>query len=158
MTETCVIYLCPWDSGTANVRFGTAPKFISESASINRLLTQRFSSVKKVTIGTQVDIPPIETATTFRLIQNLSERVSEQSPHFPILLSGNCIFSTGVLAGLFPTMAVEKLGLVWFDAHADFNTPDTSVSGFICGTSVSLICGQCFHQQGSADSWFSLVK
>lgn len=34
-----------------------------------------------------------------------------------------------------------KLGIVWFDAHADFNTIETSPSGNLHGVPVSVLCG-----------------
>ena len=145
--QACAIYLCPWDSGTRDVRFATAPKFLNDCAPVQQVLSQKFSTVKIKNISTIVDVPPVESATTFRLINNLAEQVAELEDHFPVLFSGNCIFSTGVLLGLYKQTDAAKTGLIWFDAHADFNTPDTSVSGFICGTSVSLIAGQCFHEQ-----------
>src|SRR5262249_44705840 len=35
----------------------------------------------------------------------------------------------------------KKLGLIWFDAHADFNTPDTSPSGNVHGMPLASIMG-----------------
>jgi arginase len=35
----------------------------------------------------------------------------------------------------------KKLGIIWFDAHADFNTMNTSPSGNIHGVPISVLCG-----------------
>ena len=48
---------------------------------------------------------------------------------FPILACGNCITAHGALAA----MDVSRTGIIWCDAHGDFNTPDTSASGFLDG-------------------------
>src|ERR1700752_251516 len=52
---------------------------------------------------------------------------------FPFLLSGNC-----GPAALGPSPAV-----FWFDAHADFNTPETTVSGLLDGMSLATLTGRC---------------
>jgi arginase len=49
----------------------------------------------------------------------------------------------GSLAGLakYAQSRRENVGLIWFDAHADFNTPDTSPSGNIHGMPLSATIG-----------------
>lgn len=39
----------------------------------------------------------------------------------------------------------EKLGVVWIDAHADFNTPETSPTQNVHGMVVAVLCGHCLH-------------
>jgi len=34
--------------------------------------------------------------------------------------------------------------VIWFDAHADFNTPETSPSGFLDGMALAILTGQCW--------------
>jgi arginase len=36
------------------------------------------------------------------------------------------------------------LGVVWFDAHGDFNTPETTTSGFLDGMALATLCGRCW--------------
>jgi arginase len=48
-------------------------------------------------------------------------------PARPVLLGGCCCTHTGAIAGL--SRRVERLGVVWLDAHGDLNTPETSPSG-----------------------------
>jgi arginase len=55
----------------------------------------------------------------------------------PVVLAGNCITTIGALA----TYPPSRTGLAWFDAHADFNTPDTTASGFLDGTALSAVTG-----------------
>jgi arginase len=60
------------------------------------------------------------------------------------VLSGNCHSCLGTLAGLQAEQALghpRRTGIVWFDAHADFNTPDTTPSGFFDGTALSAATG-----------------
>jgi arginase len=35
-----------------------------------------------------------------------------------------------------------RLGIVWFDAHGDFNTPDTTPSGNVWGMPFAMLCGR----------------
>ena len=46
----------------------------------------------------------------------------------------------GVLAGF----EHAGCGVVWIDAHGDFNTPDSTVSGYFAGMSLAVITGHCY--------------
>jgi arginase len=61
--------------------------------------------------------------------------------HLPIVLAGSCNACLGVLAGF----EHARCGAVWLDAHADFNTPDSSASGFFAGMSAAIITGHCYR-------------
>jgi len=64
---------------------------------------------------------------------------------FTVGLLGNCNSSLGVLAGLQHAGSDSKLlkvGLIWIDAHGDFNTPETTLSGWLGGMPVSVASGQ----------------
>src|SRR5690606_9468299 len=50
--------------------------------------------------------------------------------------------SIGVVAGLQRAHgAGAVIGLIWIDAHGDFNTPETSVSGILAGMPVAILAG-----------------
>jgi arginase len=57
------------------------------------------------------------------------------SGYFPLSLGGDHSVAIGTLAGVARYFhdRGESIGLLWFDAHADMNTPDTSPSGNIHG-------------------------
>jgi arginase len=84
-----------------------------------------------------------EIQTGFDLMRMVSVAVREAraSNRLPIILAGNCDTAIGTLAGLG-----EGVGLTWFDAHADFNTPETTTSGFLDGTAVATITGRCWKE------------
>jgi arginase len=69
-------------------------------------------------------------------------RAASDADRFPVILAGNCLSTLGGLAGLH-----EPPALLWLDAHADFNTPDTSESGFLDGMALSIITGACYRNQ-----------
>lgn len=84
-----------------------------------------------------------EIRTAFDLAARISVAVRDarERGHFPLILSGNCGAALGVVAGLGAPPPV-----LWFDAHGDFNTPDTTTSGFLDGMSVATMTGQCWTQ------------
>jgi len=57
----------------------------------------------------------------------------------PVSLAGDCCTALGMLAGL--SWAGLDPTLVWFDAHGDFNTPDTTPSGFLGGMPLAMLAG-----------------
>ena len=71
-----------------------------------------------------------------------SVRGAHASARLPVVLAGSCVACHGVVAGL----ASADLGAVWLDAHADFNTPETTVSGFFPGMSLAVATGHCYAE------------
>jgi len=70
------------------------------------------------------------------------ERVAA-SGSLPVVLGGDHSVAMGTIAGLSRHLrrTQEKLGLVWFDAHADSNTAETSPSGNIHGMPLAVALG-----------------
>lgn len=61
----------------------------------------------------------------------------------PLVLAGSCDAALGVLAGF----EHSRCGVVWLDAHGDFNTPESSVSGFLPGMSLATVVGHCHAER-----------
>jgi arginase len=62
----------------------------------------------------------------------------------PMLAGGTCSHLPGMLAGLQRAYGpTSRIGLVWFDAHGDFNTPKTTRSGMLGGMPVAVAAGLC---------------
>ncbi|MDX6528312.1 MAG: arginase [Blastocatellia bacterium] len=61
----------------------------------------------------------------------------------PITIGGDHSIAIGSLAGVVKSFRKrdERLGLIYFDAHADMNTPDTSPSGNIHGMPLAVLLG-----------------
>ncbi|MDG6998643.1 MAG: arginase [Nitrososphaerota archaeon] len=59
----------------------------------------------------------------------------------PIVLGGDHSIAIGSFAGIYAA-SKKTTGVVWLDAHADFNTPDITPSGNIHGMGLALSCGQ----------------
>lgn len=59
----------------------------------------------------------------------------------PVFLGGNCSHTIGVLSGLQRSLETQRIGLLWLDAHGDFNTPQTSYSQMLGGMPVAVAAG-----------------
>jgi len=62
---------------------------------------------------------------------------------FPLVMGGDHSIAMGTISGLasYYKSQGKKFGVVWVDAHADMNTPDTSPSGNIHGMPLSACLG-----------------
>jgi arginase len=66
--------------------------------------------------------------------------------YVPVGLLANCSAIMGMLGGLQrsgPGARPLRVGLVFIDAHADFNTPETTLSGMLGGMPVAVSAGMC---------------
>lgn len=76
------------------------------------------------------------------LYRPLAQQVAEtvQKGNCPISIAGDCCTTIGVLAGLQHSGIQPTL--LWLDAHGDFNTWETSPSGFLGGMPLAMITGR----------------
>jgi len=73
-----------------------------------------------------------------RLAEEVAAAVS--SGVRPVSIAGDCCTSLAVMAGL--ERAGVRPHLIWFDAHGDFNTFETSPSGFLGGMPLAIMVGR----------------
>ena len=64
-------------------------------------------------------------------------RAAREAERLPLVLGGDHSIAIGTAGGV----ATESTGILWFDAHADFNTPETTPSGNVHGMSLAAILG-----------------
>jgi len=71
----------------------------------------------------------------------LAEKVDEavESGAFPLVLGGDHSIAIGTLAGV--SKHYQNLGVIWYDAHGDLNTAETSPSGNIHGMPLAVSIG-----------------
>lgn len=60
---------------------------------------------------------------------------------FPIILAGDHSTAYGSIAGIKKANPQARLGVIWIDAHADFQTPYTTASGNMHGMPLAMACG-----------------
>ncbi len=143
----------PYDSGQRALRMGRGPLHLVERGLADRLRGQ----------GHEVDVELIETGetfpseikTTFDLQRRLADRVraSVAARWFPVVLSGNCNYAVGALSGMDP----KQTGLIWFDAHGEFNTPETTVGGFLDGMGLAIGTGRCWREMAARIPGFHAI-
>ena len=90
--------------------------------------------------------------------QKLAEQVYTHAKEgrFVLTLGGDHSIAIGSVAGVAKAMR-ERLGremaLVWVDAHADINTPETSGSGNIHGMPVAFLTGLVREERKDVFGW-----
>lgn len=109
-----------------------------------------------------------EIGTSFDLHRTLAGAVATAAGcgRLPIVLAGNCGSSIGTVSGIRAggvkpafarTTDENNLGVIWFDAHADLNTPETSTSGFLDGMTLATLTGRCWTTLASSVPGFMPV-
>ena len=89
------------------------------------------------------DLPdPEQQLRMARLYESLAVMVAEalESGFRPVSIAGDCCSTIGVAAGL-QRAGIEFL-LIWLDAHGDFNTWETTPSGFLGGMPLAMLVGR----------------
>ena len=76
------------------------------------------------------------------LYNKISEKINEN--YFPILIGGD--HSVSVASALASAKKYKNIGIIWFDAHTDYNTFDTTVTGNIHGLPLAAITGYKNHE------------
>jgi arginase len=96
-----------------------------------------------VPAGTVATIgPPLPDGTVPSRVTVLHRAVADAvaKADRPLLLSGDCLASLAVAAGL--QRRHREIAVVWLDAHGDFNTPATTISGYLAGMPVAMLTGR----------------
>lgn len=74
---------------------------------------------------------------------------NERDGYFTVGLLATCPSMPGLVAGLQhsgPTAAPIRIGMLWLDAHPDFNTPETTRSGSLGGMPVAVATGRALQR------------
>lgn len=129
-------FAVPYDSGYERQRMGNGPARIARALGVEaeEILSERVFKT--------------EATTAFELNRMLADRVRDAVAmgDFPIVFSGNCGGAIGTAAGV----GCDDLAAIWFDAHGDYNTPDTTETGFLDGMSMAVLNGRCWKGIASA--------
>ena len=130
----------PYDSGHKELRTGRGPIHFLQHR-LDEILRDEKHTVASERIEAKTSFTT-EVGTAFELNRLLAERVkiARDNGSFPIVLAGNCNSCLGTLAGI----REDNLGVIWLDAHGDFNTPETTLSGFLDGMGLAMAAGRCW--------------
>jgi arginase len=144
----------PYDSGHRSIRMGGGPEHFVHNGLANALRDYGHDvSVHCVEAPSQFRA---EIRTAFELHRAVAERVrfAYDNGAFPLVLSGNCNGSLGAVGGIGSN---DQLGIIWFDGHGDFNTPETTESGFLDGMALATAAGLCWKKMTASIPGFRAV-
>ncbi|AVD54838.1 arginase [Heyndrickxia coagulans] len=99
-----------------------------------------------IEIGRAEQLPDDEAnARNLKTIAKASQFIAEhtdeivKSNRFPLIFGGDHSIAIGTIAGI--SKHYRNLGVIWFDAHADMNIPETSPSGNVHGMPLAASLG-----------------
>jgi arginase len=130
----------PFHNGLEGVDMGAGPLRLLADGDLRAELEAQGWEVH----GETVEAPDASDPEIVRIAEadrRLARRVRAAAGEgaFPLVLAGNCNSCLGTVAGLDHAGAAP-LGVVWFDAHADFDTPERSL-GFFDGMGLAILTG-----------------
>ena len=132
------------DMGPSAIRYaGVADEL--ERAGVEAIDTGDLRVPRAEELDAGVDAPSAGNAKFLGEIEDVSTRLADRvaatlaDGDFPLVLGGDHSIAIGSMNG---SARDADLGAVWFDAHADLNTPETSPSGNVHGMPLSAVLGR----------------
>jgi arginase len=143
------IVTLPWQLGMHGAAHGRGPEAILAAGLVDLLI----DNGHRVGTPTSAELTAAEQKQygawnkTAHGNRHLAELIAEErrEGNFVIALESDCSATMGALAGL-QMSGVKRIGMVWYDAHADFNTPETTLSGMLGGMPVAISAGLCLER------------
>jgi arginase len=137
----------PYNTGSKGLNLAKGSEALRNAGIVNAL--QQLSEV--VDFGDiNVNLPPPDRSNPKLLSPNQAEvlckalaakvKATIDTGCFPFIVGGDCSMLMGIIEGLRSLNA--ELGMVYMDAHGDFNTPETTPSGIIGGMDVAIVAGR----------------
>lgn len=93
----------------------------------------------------------VDLKAAFLLAGEIGARVKacQEAGGLAVIVCGSCcVASLGAISGL----GGENTGVLWMDAHADLNTPATTLSGMFEGMAAALILGEVYQAMADEDA------
>ena len=136
------LVLVPYDTARRHWGMGSGPAHLINHGLVDGLEAAGHSVNVSIIDTPGDDIAEVRTA--FALMAGIAATVRDarEAGRFPLVLAGNCNTAVGTVAGLD---YADSIGAFWFDAHGDFNTPDTTVSGVLDGMALAMLTGRCWR-------------
>ena len=132
----------PYDLGYRGVGMGLGAQLLFDDQDLRDALAVHAAHVSVETVD-PVDERTGELARIFELDRRLATAVAMQreAGRFPLVLAGNCISCVGTVGGCG---GGRRLGVMWLDAHADFDTPEDNLSGYSDVLGLSILTGSAW--------------
>ena len=121
----------PYHLGREGVVLGAGPPVLADAIGARSIAVERLDPAYN------------EIYASFDVIRQLAAAVQQkvEAERFPLVLAGNCSSALGTVAGLG-----RDVGVIWFDGHADFHTPDSTPTGFLDGMALAALTGAAWEQ------------
>ncbi|TMU83794.1 arginase [Bacillus sp. BHET2] len=149
MKKNISIIGVPMDLGQMRRGVDMGPSAIRYAGIVERLedLGYDIKDLGDIEIGQaeRIHNNPDTNLRNLKAVAEASERLAGKvndvigSGDFPLIFGGDHSIAIGTLAGVSPHY--ENLGVIWYDAHGDLNTGDTSPSGNIHGMPLAVSLG-----------------
>lgn len=147
--QTIAIVSVPFGKGAGSVGAEQGPASMLYAAGLLDKLNELslgYRLTSEITLSPQLPLIFTDNAKHLAEVIDISSQLGERVSHFvaggdfPLVLGGDHSISIGTIAGLADHYA--RLGVIWFDAHSDLNTEETSPSGNIHGMSLGISLGR----------------
>ncbi|KAJ9610553.1 hypothetical protein H2200_005330 [Cladophialophora chaetospira] len=155
--KSVTLIISPYHVGLKNIRVGQGPQTLLDAGLVKVIKNA-------LPVGIDVHVKEIESVVSvptkvegdigrsFAVLRNISSAVHQAAKEksWPLVLGGNCMGVVGVYAGLNSQTVDDGHGsrasreVIWFDAHADLETSETTVSGYLDGMGGSMLMGEGF--------------
>jgi len=148
MKEKISIVGAPMDLGQLRRGVDMGPSAIRYAGVVERLesLGYQVDDLGDIEIGRdRLTTDPLTGLRNLEAVVQASTKIAEkvdrimEEGSFPLVLGGDHSIAIGTLAGI--SKHFDNLGVIWFDAHGDLNTPETSPSGNIHGMPLAVSLG-----------------
>ncbi len=143
---TLAIVGVPMDLGQARRGVDMGPSAVRYAGLAQRLegLGYSVEEAGDITVPVRDTLSPAGGVDYLPEVVRVCEAVFERARELmgngrlPIFLGGDHSIALGTIAG---ATSMSKCGVLWVDAHGDFNTPQTSPSGNVHGMPLAALCG-----------------
>jgi arginase len=138
----------PLELGADHKGIRKGPDAIRKAGLLDRLLRSGYQVRDKGNLSIPATIPPERDPASckhLRTIRQVNEELCEsvfdslKAGRFPLVIGGDHSIALGSLAGA--SKHFQDLGVIWIDAHGDFNTDRTTPSGNIHGMPLAASMG-----------------
>lgn len=147
------VIAAPYDSGRRGWRLGAGPGHLLARGIVEELRSRHDVTHAEIALA-DGDLP--EIAGAFAAAAAVASHVHSaiEDGRLPIVLAGNCTSSLGTVAAI----REFEPAIIWFDAHADLNTPETTHSGMLDGMALAALTGRCWREMSARIGGFRPVR
>ena len=141
MTGIALVFV-PFDLDQYGKGAGATPEALRAAGLAAHLAGRGLRVAREVTLGDDLGAGDRYTRLG-RLQAHVADHVAEavRAGLLPMIVGGDCCNAIGAWSGLTRARPAASPGVLWFDAHGDWNTEETTRTGYLGGMPYAAICG-----------------